>query len=240
MSKGQTGSFYSRIQDLPAYQKIILVLTVLVGFYLLGWFLLAPSTQVAEEPEDTGTVIQQSETVSPSTEAKPVDHDELDRNKSTVPSIDGKEIPSVENTVNISVKEARKAMDVARSGIKEYTTWGEKETLNSREKRLNKYFDSKSISKGLSPSGSNPIESEYLSEQKHPKYVYYSEIQSVQAVGGDTKRFRVSVSAKIRFADLNKEGKIDSVIREQYPNYVVDLSKQKGEWKILEVVNNGQ
>lgn len=233
-------STMEKIRDLPVIQKVILIFVVIAGFYLIGYFLLQGSTQPVEEKPDT-TINQPTEQPVVSTSPEPVDLLDGKLDKNNVPTVDGKQLPAITSGNKLSVAESRKALKVAETGAVEFTSWDQKESLDSRMKRLNKVFSKESVSKGLSMTGSSPISSDYYEDEKIPKYAYYSEVNSSTIVGGNDDRFRVSIGLKVRFAKVDKNtGQLDSVIREQYPIYTVDLAKQGDNWKILEIANDGE
>lgn len=233
--------FMDRIRDLPSIQKVVLILVVLAGFYLIGYFLLQGAGEQTVEEETPPTINQPLVQPSEHATAPPVDYLDGNMSKNNIPTVDGKQLPEVSTDNKLSVSESRKALKVAETGAVEFSTWGQKETLEARKKRIDKFFDKNSKTKSLSIDSSDSIESDYNAEQKTPKYAYYSEAESLVIVGGDKNRFRVSVGMKVRFSEVSKEtGKLDSAVREQYPIYTVDLKKQGNEWKILELVNDGE
>lgn len=233
--------FVDSIRDLPAIQKVILVLVVLAGFYLIGYFLLQGAGEQAVEEETPTTITQPLVQPSEHATAPPVEYLDGNLSNNNIPTVDGKQLPEVSKDNKLSVSESRKALKVAEQGAVEFSTWGQKETLEARKKRIDKFFDKNSKTKSLSIDSSDSIESDYNAEQKTPKYAYYSEIVSSAIAGGDKNRFRISIGMKVRFAEVSKEtGKLDSAVREQYPIYTVDLKKQGNEWKILELVNDGE
>lgn len=134
----------------------------------------------------------------------------------------------------LSVSESRKALGVAEAGLTEFLVWKPKETLDSRQKRIDKYFSAKSPTRLYDPALESEASTHYDTETKISMIATHGEVKSISVAGGNEKLFRANINAEYRSVLTDVfTGKADSSVRIESPKYMVDLVKEKGAWKIL-------
>lgn len=232
--KGTTKmSNIEKFLDLPLKQKVGAVCLAVAAIYMVLFLVISGFTKEEEQtpvaPSNTPIPVAPVDpTPTPTETAKPNDR----------PYVGATQIPEVGKNA-LSIKDARAALDIAEKGVGEFINWPIGEKIESRQKRIDKYFTASSTTRLLEPTLSGTSLSSI--DEKNGKSIVasFGKTTSVLATGGDTKRFRANIGIELRYQLVEPTtGESFSAIELENLMYTVDLTKEKTGWKIIDVVRD--
>lgn len=227
-----------RFRDMTGKQRLKVVL--ISALCLIALFYLLADTRQSDDPApkpvEVKSAPQASVKPSPQPSSEPVPSPSASATPTPTPTTSGKAMPAVEEMVGtLSGEEARIATEAVETAMLEFLRWDEGETTDARMKRLSASVASTSPVRALAPD----LE-EIATYDADGKAAITSlgAVDYVFEIGGDEKRWRVVVGTVLRW-QLTPEVSDDEerYVKERKSNLVVDMTKEDGRWKILDVSN---
>lgn len=222
-----------RFRDLTTKQKIgaIALAVAFIGFVIFFFSGLANQDKKEPVPEETTNQSTPSETVAPTSDptenASPTPTPTSTAVASEMPSIEyGKGSLSDEETVGVQ--------SAAITAIEEFLKWNPEESMEARKARISPYIASASGADDLAPD-LRPASS-YANSAGAAQIASAGTTDYITAVGGDESRYRVMIGTVLRMQynyDENASQK-SSVVKDSSAT-IVDMTKEDGTWKILEI-----
>lgn len=224
--------------DLPFTQKIGYMIFSVVILILL---VLSVSSMFASEAKPPAEEEIQIPIVEASPTSTPTPTPDV---PSAEPLSDGDTDLKPLAPTKLSVDEQRKALDVARAFTFDFSNWRKGQTYNQRKALIAKHTVGNSGSFDYDPILAQSFDAHFDDSDQNPNttkvtMVSYGSISALSIAGGDEKRLRVLSTASVRILDIDPntgQGMTKVMI---YPMvYVLDLTKDKGNWKVTTVASH--
>lgn len=222
-----------RFRDLTTKQKIgaIALLVAFVGFLIFFFSGLANQRNDEPTPEETTTQSGPVETSAPTEEPTAPAEPSPTPTSTEVAS----EMPSIEfGKSSLSDEETVKVQSDAITAIEQFLAWNPDESMDERKARISPYIASASgvddLAPDLRPASSydNPSGLAQIASAGSTDYI--------TAVGGDEARYRVAIGIVLRMQyNYDESASQKSSVVKNSSTIAVDMTKENGTWKILEI-----
>lgn len=224
-----------RFRELTTKQKVgaIALVFAFIGFVI---FFVSGLMNQPNEPKPEPTETTQS---APATtdEANP-EEPTSDPSPSPSESEEASSMPAIEyGAGDISNEESLAAQNASNTAIEEFLKWNPGETREERKNRISAFIVSNSAVKDLAPDLKNA--STYENIAGKPAIASLGTIDYINAVGGDESRYRVTMGIVLRMQyNYDEDASQKSSVVQESSTISVDMAKENGTWKILEISNS--
>ncbi|MBC9704763.1 MAG: hypothetical protein H9W81_07285 [Enterococcus sp.] len=226
-----------RFRDLTTKQKVgaIALAVAFLGFVIFFFSGLVNQNNSEPKPEETTQTNPQNPESTDTPTDVPTDTASPDASPTSTGGPSPSAMPSIEyGQGSLNDEETVEVQSSAITAIEEFIKWNPDESMEERKSRIAPFIAPKSGVIDLAPD-LRPASS-YANDNGAAQIASAGSTDYITAVGGDESRYRVSIGIVLRTQynyDENASQK-SSVIKNS-SNIIVDMTKDNGTWKILEI-----
>lgn len=224
-----------RFRDLTTKQKVGAIALVVAFFGFVIFFFNGLANQSNPEPEPEETTKGQSDDPSASPEATVEPTEEPSATPSPTSTAVVSEMPSIEyGQGSLSKDDTVAVQRAANTAIEEFLRWNPDESMKARKDRIAPYIASTSSVIDLAPDLRPAVS--YDGTDGAPELSAAGSTEHITAVGGDEKRYRIAIGIVLRTQyNYDENASQKSSVVKNSSTIAVDMTKENGTWKILEI-----